>query len=866
MSENTPMMEQYYRLKRQHPDCIMFFRMGDFYEMFGEDARVASKELDIVLTTRDRDKENPMPLAGIPYHSVDSYLQRMIKRGYKVAIAEQVEDPKEAKGLVKREVVRVVTPGTVLDDGLLEGQGNNFLMSIYRDVEDNYGAAFVDISTGDFFVTELRGEEEVMTEIHRFEPAECIVHPEILEDEEFIERLKRERQMMVHSHHEESFNLVVARNTLLEHFGADTLESLGIEENDDAVRAAGAVYDYLEDTQKRAVEHIKRLRYYSGEEHMILDSTTLRNLEVFKNMRDGSKRDTLLEMMDDTLTAMGSRKIKNWIQRPLLDIEIINQRLEAVQELIKDMYLRDDIREKLNGMADLERLISRVIYGSANPRDLLTIRNTLERIEETKVLLKDVSSVKLKKLDENIDILEDVKETIGSAIMEEPPVSVREGGFIKEGYDEKLDELRGLTREGKDWISSIESQERKKTGISKLKVGYNKVHGYYIEVPRDQDDKVPEEYSRKQTLKNSERYYTEELKRREEEILSAEEKMEALEYELFTKLCADIGEKTPRFQGTAEAVGELDVLANFAHIALRYNYTKPEIAADDRIVIREGRHPVVERTVDGFVSNDTDIDMGKNNFIIITGPNMSGKSTYMRQIALITLMAQVGSFVPGEKVHVGIVDRIFTRVGSLDALTRGQSTFMVEMVELAKILHNSSEKSLILLDEIGSGTSTFDGLSIAWSVTEYITREIGAKTLFATHYHELTELERAIEGVRNMHVATKEDGGTVTFLRKVREGHTDESYGVHVAALAGVPEPVVKRAGEVLKQIEEEHAVSMEDFTAPKFTQVVFDIGGKTTKESHPAVEELKGLDIDNMTPLDAMNALWKLKKKTEGT
>ena len=863
MSENTPMMEQYYRLKKQHPETIMFFRMGDFYEMFGEDAKIASKELDIVLTTRDREKEDPMPMAGIPYHSVDSYLQRMIKRGFKVAIAEQVEDPREAKGLVKREVVRVVTPGTVLEEGLLDGKGNNFLMCLYKD--KRYGIAFVDISTGDFLVTESDDEEEVFGEVHRFEPRECIVHRSIIEDQDFIERLKHEREMMIHSHDEESFRSVVAKNTLLEYFGTDTLESLGLEDKECAVKAAGAVYDYLEETQKRAVEHIKRLRYYSGSEYMILDSTTLRNLEVFKNMRDGSGKDTLLDVMDNTLTAMGSRKIKGWIQRPLLDIDRIEERLDAVQELLEEMYLKEDIRDKLNGMADLERLISRVIYGSANPRNLLTIRNTLVKVKELKDIIQDVKCKKLRELYAAIDDLEDVKDIIDSAIIQDPPVSVREGGFIKEGYDEKLDGLRELTREGKGWISSVEEQERTKTGISKLKVGYNKVHGYYIEVPKNQDHKVPDGYTRKQTLKNSERYYTEDLKRREEEILSAEEKMEALEYEIFQKICEDIGERAAGFQATAEVVAELDVLANFAYNALRKDYIRPDILKDPRLMINDGRHPVVEKTVDGFVSNDTELDMGRNNFIIITGPNMAGKSTYMRQIALITLMAHVGSFVPAEKAHIGLVDRIFTRVGSLDALSRGQSTFMVEMVELAKILHNASKDSLILLDEIGSGTSTFDGLSIAWAVTEYISREIGAKTLFATHYHELTELERAIEGVKNMHIATKEEGDTITFLRKVREGHTDESYGVHVAALAGVPQPVVERAGQVLKQIEEDHTVSMEDFSTPKFTQMVFDIGGKVQKESHPALEELKELDVDNMTPLDAMNALWKLKKKTEG-
>ncbi len=863
MSKNTPMMEQYYRLKKKHPDTVMFFRMGDFYEMFGEDARIASRELDIVLTTRDKDKEDPLPMAGVPFHSVDSYLQRMIKKGYKVAIAEQVEDPREAKGLVRREVVRVVTPGTVLDDNLLEGKGNNFLMCVCGN--GPFGAAFVDISTGDFFVTELKDREDLVTELLRFEPSECITTPERLEDGKFVDLLKNEcHNIMVHGHREESFRLPPARSKLMEQFGTETLESLGLEDKDLAVKAAGAAYDYLEETQKRALEHIKRVRYYSGDEHMVLDATTLRNLEVFKNMRDGGRKDTLLDIMDSTLTATGSRKLKNWMQRPLTDIRGIEMRLDAVQELLDDLYLRDDIREGMKGIADLERLLSRVIYGTANPRDMLMIRNTLENIGRLKGLLGDVKSEKLVELEELLDPLTDMKETIGSAIIEDPPATLREGGFIKEGYDDRLDGLRSLTMQGKDWINTVEAHERKRTGISKLKVGYNKVHGYYIEVPKNLSHKVPEDYSRKQTLMNAERYYTEELKRREEEILSAEEKMAALEYTLFGELREEVGANVSRFQMTSHAVGELDVLANFSHMALRYNFSRPDISGDNRIIIREGRHPVVERSVDGFVSNDTHLDMGKNNFIILTGPNMAGKSTYMRQIAHITLMAHVGCFVPAEEAHIGVVDRIFTRVGSLDALTKGQSTFMVEMVELAKILHNASGNSLILLDEIGSGTSTFDGLSIAWSVTEYITREIGAKTIFATHYHELTELERAIDGIRNLHMATKEDRGSVTFLRKVREGHTDESYGVHVAALAGVPRAVVERAEEVLKQIEEEHTVKMEDVNAPRFTQMTFEIKGGSSRESHPVVQELKGLDLDNISPLDALNILWKLRKRAE--
>lgn len=864
MSKQTPMMEQYYRMKKRYPDSILFFRMGDFYEMFAEDARIASRELDIVLTSRDKDCDDPLPMAGIPYHSLESYLNRMIKKGYKVAIAEQVEDPKEAKGIVKREVVRVVTPGTVVDEGLLEGKGNNFLMCICG--TGPFGLSFVDISTGDFYVTQLKSIDDVITEVLRFEPAECIATQRWLDDHpDIVQSLEQENSMMIHSHTEESFRLPVARDNLMELFGTDTLESLGLEGKDPAVRAAGAVYDYLVDTQKRAVEHIKRLRYYSAEEHMILDATTLRNLEIFKNTRDGSKRETLMDALDHTQTAMGSRKLKTWVQRPLIDIDEINRRLDAVQEFMDGLYLRDDVREELKGIADLERLISRIIYGTANPRHMLMIRNTLISVSKLKGVLKDVESQKLREIRDSIDSMDDIREKIHSAIMEDPPSSPREGGFIKDGYDDRLDRIRSITKEGKDWISSIEEEERRKTGISKLKVGYNKVHGYYIEVPRKYSDSVPEEYSRKQTLVNAERYYTDDLKRREEEILSAEEKMVALEYEIFDSLRTEVGDNSSRFHHTASAVGELDVLANFSYVALRNDYTRPKMSKDHRVMIKEGRHPVVERSVNGFVANDTHLDMGKNNFVILTGPNMAGKSTYMRQIALIALMAHLGSFVPAEEAHIGVVDRIFTRVGSLDALTRGQSTFMVEMVELAKILHNASKDSLILLDEVGSGTSTFDGLSIAWSVTEYISREIGAKTLFATHYHELTELERAIDGVKNLHVATKEEGGTVTFLRKVREGHTDESYGVHVAALAGVPKEVVDRAGAVLKQIEEEHTVKMEDIQGPRFTQMVFDVKGKEIRRSHPVLEKLKEVDIDNLTPLDAINLLWKLKNDSEG-
>lgn len=869
MSDLTPMMEQYYDLKQQYPESILFFRMGDFYEMFEEDAKTVSEELDIVLTTRDKGKEDPVPMAGVPYHSVDSYLQRMIKKGYTVAIAEQVEDPSEAKGLVKREVVRVVTPGTVIEEGLLEDSGNNFLMSLYcNDSSDDngYGIAFVDISTGDFYVTQGEDEDDMFSELLRYEPSECIIPAPLKKDEVLVDRLKEEIDMMVNEHRSDSFRYVAAKNKILDHFGAESLESLGLHDKNKAVRAAGAVLDYLEDTQKRTIDYIKRIRYHSNDNFMTLDATTLKNLEVFQSLREGRKKGSLLNILDETITAMGSRKLRSWLQKPLLDLDDIEKRLDSVEELSEALFLRDDIRDQIKGMPDIERLISRVVYGNANARDLLSIGNVLEKLAPLEEMLEEVESEKLKYVRERIDPLEDVLGVIDRALVEDPPVTVKEGGIIKEGYDEDLDELKRRTREGKEWISSLERDEKDETGISKLKVGFNKVHGYYVEVPKTQTDKVPERYARKQTLKNSERYYTEELKKKEEEIISAEEKMEALEYEIFKELREDIGNETTRFQKTAEAVAELDVLTNFAHIAVRHNYNRPNISVDGRIDIQEGRHPVVEKTINEFVPNDARLDQNKNHYVIITGPNMSGKSTFMRQIALITLLGQIGSFVPAEKAHIGLVDRIFTRVGSLDALTKGQSTFMVEMVELANILHNASEDSLILLDEIGSGTSTFDGLSIAWAVTEYIAKEIGAKTLFATHYHELTELERSLKGVKNVHVATKEDEGDVTFLRKVREGHTDESYGVHVASLAGVPEPVVERANEVLHDIENEHSIKMESEDGPRFTQVVFDVEeeGRSDLNSHPVIERLKETDIDNMTPMEAMNYLWKMKKEVE--
>jgi len=874
LSDLTPMMQQYYEIKNEYPDSIVFFRMGDFYEMFDDDAELVSEELDITLTSRDKNGEDPTPMAGVPYHSVESYLQRLIDNGHTVAIAEQTQDPDETTGIVDREVVRVITPGTVVDDGMIEGSENNFLICIYGkhdgSEKEGYGISAVDVSTGDFFVTELEEKSDLLSELLRYEPTECILPNSLYDDEDFVEELKQENPMMIHPHREEAFH--TAESQIKDHFESNTLEPLGLDGKRSAIKAAGATLDYLKETQKRTMEYIKRLRFYSADHFMTLDATTLKNLEIFKSLRERSKEGTLLSVLDETVTAMGSRKLRNWLQQPLLDIDQIEARLDAVELLSESIFLRDDLRDEMDGLYDIERLISRVVYGNADGRDLLAIKGVLSKIPSIKEKLREEDIEKdgpnkLKDIRDRIDTIEEIREEIDSAIVEDPPATVKEGGIIKEGFDEDLDELKKRAKKGKEWINDLEEEEREKTGVDKLKVGYNKVHGYYLEVPKSKTENVPERYSRKQTLKNAERYYTEKLKEKEEEIISAEEKMEALEYEIFKEVREDVGLETERFQRTAEAVAELDVLTTFAHVAIRNNYNRPEIFPPGKIDIKDGRHPVVEKTIDeNFVPNDAELDNMNNQFLIITGPNMSGKSTYMRQIALISLLSQVGCFVPAEKAKIGLVDRIFTRVGALDDLTKGQSTFMVEMVELANILHSASEDSLILLDEIGSGTSTFDGLSIAWAVTEYICREIQAKTLFATHYHEITELDRSLDKVKNLHVAAKDTGGEIKFLRKVRDGSTDESYGIHVASLAGLPDPVVERSHEVLQQIEDDHTIKMEGNTGPKFTQMVFDpeSGESSSQGSHPVVEKLKGIDVENMTPMDAINELWKLKDELE--
>ncbi len=858
--------------------------MGDFYETFYDDAKLVSKELDIALTSRSKGAEKRIPLAGIPYHALEPYLGRLIKKGYKVAICEQVEDPKVAIGIVKREVVRLVTPGTVLESGMLDEKSNNFLISITKSAE-GFGIAFVDVSTGEFFTTHLEGENlnpKLKTEIMRFAPAECIL-PESLSKDKAILKLigDVDKNILITEYGDEHFHQDRAYQTLISHFKTISLEGMGCESLPLSIQASGAVLSYLQETQKASLSHIDVLSTYSTADYMILDSTTLRNLEILRNVRDGTSQGTMLEILDKTATPMGSRTMRKWLNQPLMRVGQIKMRHNAVEELFNNTFLRQDLRDFLGNLRDMERLMSRIVYGSANARDLIALKESLKLIPEIKKVLieSQPKSALLRRLSQDIHEIKEVVELIQKAIIDEPPLTVREGGLIKTGFNEKLDELREIARGGKNWVSKLEKGERKRTGIKSLRVGYNKVFGYYIVVTKANLSHVPQDYIRKQTLANSERFITPELKEKESLILSCEEKMNALEYELFTEVRESVAEHSSEIKTTAKAISELDCLVAFAKVAVNNNYVKPEVNEGDEIVLKEGRHPVVEQALySAFIPNDVHLDCGYNRLIILTGPNMAGKSTYMRQVALITIMAQMGSFVPAKSVSMGLVDRIFTRVGAFDDLTRGRSTFMVEMNELANILNTATQKSLIILDEIGRGTSTFDGLSIAWAVAEYIhnKNKIGAKTLFATHYHNLTELAEIYDGVVNYNIAIKEDKDGIIFLRKVVPGGTNKSYGIEVAKLAGLPSDVINRANEVLKTIEEENIVRVSDETSGGVSKSsvkdVFPTKRKLTQlilfepnpVPHPVVEDIKKLDLNEMTPLDALNRLNEMKKKVE--
>ena len=873
ISALSPMMQEYVKTKEEYHDCILLYRLGDFYEMFFGDALTASKELEITLTGKDCGLKERAPMCGVPFHSVETYINRLIEKGYKVAICEQVEDPKKAKGLVKREVVRIVTPGTTLDATSLDETKNNYLMSIVY-IEDHFGCAIADITTGDCFLTELDKAHKLLDEINKFTPAEIICNESFLMSGGDTEDLKNRLGICVFSQEPWYFDDELCRKTLKEHFQVNSLEGLGIGEFESGVLAAGALFLYLQETQKTALSHMATIRPYSAEKYMLIDSSSRRNLELVETLREKQKRGSLLWVLDKTKTAMGARTLRSYVEQPLIDQEEIENRLSAIEELNEHPMLRDEIREYLQPIYDLERLISRISYKSANPRDMIAFASSLEMLPHIKQVLKEFSSPVLRQLEEEMDSLLDISGLIKQAIVDDPPLAQKDGGIIREGYHEDVDKFRRSRTDGKKWLSELEARERERTGIRTMKIKYNRVFGYSLEITNAFKDQVPDNYIRKQTLTNAERYITQELKELEDLILGAEDKLYALEYELFCHVRDKVGAEVVRIQQTAKAVAAIDVLASLALVAQRNNYVRPKINNSGVIDIKNGRHPVVEQMIenDMFIANDTYLDNQKKRISIITGPNMAGKSTYMRQTALIVLMAQIGSFVPAEKANIGIVDRIFTRVGASDDLASGQSTFMVEMTEVANILRNATSKSLLILDEIGRGTSTFDGLSIAWAVVEHIsnTKLCGAKTLFATHYHELTELEGKISGVNNYCIAVKEKGDDIVFLRKIVKGGADKSYGIQVAKLAGVPDTVIQRAKELVEELSDaDITAAVKDLTAPKKKQKIqydqVDMAQMSlfdTVQDNDIINEIKGLEIGNLTPMEALNILYNLQNK----
>ena len=867
-------MKQYHSAKRQHPDAIIFFRMGDFYETFYEDAKIASRVLGITLTARDKDRGEPVPLAGFPHHAIDTYLSKFVKAGYKIAICEQMEDPKKAKGIVKREIIRVVTPGTLTELNMLDQKSNNYLASISK-INDSYGFAHVDLSTGEFSVTELDTQNKLLAEVERIHPAECLVSEQFEKETELIKYITTSVNPAINHVPTWVFSYDAARSELLDHFHTISLDGFGCENMPSAITAAGALIYYLKDTQKQEIQHIRSLSTYSLEEYMILDADTQRNLELMRTLRDGSLKGTLLEVLDETLTAMGGRKMRNCLLRPLLDTGQIRSRLDAVAEFHSKIVFLDEFREILKSINDMERLMSRIGLGTANARELLALKNSLKLLPRIKEKLNTCESTMLCVLNEELEDISDVVELIEHSIHDDPPATLLEGDLVKDGYNQELDELRKISTSGKEWITKLQETERARTKISSLKVGYNDAFGYYIEVSKSNLHLVPDDYIRKQTLVNAERFITPDLKEYETKILNAQERIGELEYELFCQIRAKVAESTLRIQKVASIVAMLDFLSALAYVASKNNYIKPNVNDSDEINIKNGRHPVVEKFVsgEGFVPNDLYLDCDEQQMIIITGPNMSGKSTILRQVALIVLMAQIGSFVPASEASIGIVDRIFTRVGASDNLVMGRSTFLVEMNETANILNNASRRSLLILDEIGRGTSTYDGLSIAWAVAEHILdkTKIGARTLFATHYHELIELGSTHPGAKNYNVAVREWNGQITFLRKIVEGGTDQSYGIHVAQLAGLPDLVIQRAREILETLEKsDNGKPIANAKMPK----VHELPSKYNEpiqlslfgsKADNLVDELNAIDIHNMTPLQALNKLQELKKKVDG-
>ena len=876
MAEFTPMMQHYLQTKKENPGCILFYRLGDFYEMFFDDAVLVSRELELTLTGKSCGMEERAPMCGIPYHALDNYLSRLVNKGYKVAICEQVEDPKEAKGMVKREVVRIVTPGTNIDNMALDETKNNYIMSIAF-VDDKYGIAVADVTTADFLVTEL-DSKKLLDEIYKYNPSEIVCNEAFLVSGFPLDEIRERLHLVVSSLDAVYFDEKLSTDLLLKHFKTNSLESLGLREFEIGTIAAGALLKYLYEIQKSSLEHMTHIRPYINGNYMMLDHATRRNLELVETLREKQKRGSLLWVLDKTKTAMGARTLRSYIEQPLNDYDEIIRRHKAIEEINRQMITREELREYLNPIYDLERIMTKVIYQTANPRDLLAFKTSIAMLPPIKSLLADYRGDLLRQICEDLDPLEDLHALIDASISEDPPISVRDGDIIKDGYSEDIDHYRDAKTKGKQWLADLEIKEREKTGIKNLKVKYNKVFGYYLEVTNSYKDLVPDYFIRKQTLANAERYFTPELKELEDTILGAEDKLTTLEYEYFREIREHIASQIERIQKTAKAVANLDVFLSLAYVAETNHYCKPRMNKKGIIDIKSGRHPVVEKMIpnDMFIENDVYLDNQKHRVSIITGPNMAGKSTYMRQVALIVLMAQIGSFVPAKEANIGIVDRIFTRVGASDDLASGQSTFMVEMNEVANILRNATSHSLLILDEIGRGTSTFDGLAIAWAVVEYIsdTKLLGAKTLFATHYHELTELEGKLDGVNNYCIAVKENGDDIVFLRKIIPGGADKSYGIQVAKLAGLPDTVIERAKQIVEELSTNDIVETTrniaaqsgDSAAKKPEKLdEVDLGQMSlfdTVKNDDIIKELEELDITNITPMEALNKLDELQSK----
>ena len=858
----TPMMQQYLKIKEEYSDCILFFRLGDFYEMFFDDALTASKVLEITLTGKDCGMKERAPMCGVPFHSVEGYIARLVKNGYKVAICEQVEDPKAAKGIVKRDVIRVITPGTANIDSVLTNADNNFLSCVYID-DDGCGMSFADVSTGELITTQIDGdlyETAVMSTLACFQPAEIAISPGGAKYSKMFAELNKRFHFYSEYLQKEYFEPEICKKAVCEKFGWQSLSGTPLDGKELALRSLGAILEYLKETQKTNLSHMSSVKYYKTNEYMDIDVSSRRNLELTETMRDKAKKGSLFGILDKTKTAMGTRRMKAWIDRPLVNSKLINMRLDSVAELTEKYELRAAFADALKGINDIERIISKVVYGTCNARDLVSLRTSIDALPQIALALSQCESQLLSSLSGDFDTLRDLCTLLHDAVNDEPPLTVREGGMIKDGFDKELDRLRDIAGHGAEKIAEVEAREKEATQIKSMKVSYNKVFGYYIEVSKSQIDKVPDNYVRKQTLVNCERYITQELKELENSILGARERINDLEYEDFMYVRGELNKNLKRLQKCATLVSVADVLCSLAAVAAENGYVKPTVDNSDVIDIRDGRHPIVEKylTDSLFVPNDTYLDTGDSRFSIITGPNMAGKSTYMRQTALIVLMAQIGSFVPASACRVGIVDKIFTRVGASDDLASGQSTFMVEMSEVANILRGATKSSLLILDEIGRGTSTFDGLSIAWSVVEYVSERIGAKSLFSTHYHELTQLEDKLDGVKNYSVAVKKKGEGITFLRKIVRGGTDDSFGIEVAYLANVPHEVITRAREILSAIESEPSAEL------SVSGIESGIAAKkeVAQSETPLADRIRRLELSAMTPIEALNELYQLQKE----